>query len=338
MMDRLRIGIIGAGGMGLHHGINFHRHISGVQVAGFYEPDPSRAEAARAAWGNPPAFGDPRELICSRDIDAVVIASPDATHAGLVLACLEEKKPVFCEKPLAVDLKDAGAIVEGENALGKRCLALGFHRRFDPRHRLLKEIVDSGTLGPPLLWKGVHRNPEAMYHSSGAFIMVNSAGHDIDSARWLLGAEVKTIQVRGLKSRPDLEEEARDFLIFQMELSGPALACGEVYVNAAYGYEVSAEVVCQRGSAVTGEPGEPVVRFEKRRGAAISGDFRAAFTEAYLAEMIEWTRSLREDRPFRGASAWDGYAAAAVSLAGAASLAENRGVEAALPPTPPLYR
>jgi myo-inositol 2-dehydrogenase/D-chiro-inositol 1-dehydrogenase len=337
-METLRIGIIGAGGMGLHHGINLHRHIGGVQVAAFYEPDPSRADQARAAWGSPRVFGDPRELIASRDIDAVVVASPDATHGGFVLACLEEEKPVFCEKPLAADLAEAAAIVEGENSRGKRSVSLGFHRRFDPRHRELKEIVDSGTLGTPLLWKGVHRNPEAMYHNSGAFILVNSAGHDIDSARWLLGAEVTAVQVRGLRSRPELAADARDLLIFQLEMTGHALASGEVYANAAYGYEVSAEVVCQRGSVVTGDPGDPLVRFENRQGRAVTGDFRAAFREAYLAEMIAWTRALREDRPFPGASAWDGYAAAAVSLAAVTSLAENRAVEPALLPKPPLYR
>jgi myo-inositol 2-dehydrogenase/D-chiro-inositol 1-dehydrogenase len=148
---------------------------------------------------------------------------------------------------------------------------------------------------------------------------------------------VGTIQVRGLKSRPGLGEDARDLLVFQMEMTGGALACGEVYVNAAYGYEVSAEVVCQRGSAGTGEPAHPVVRLENRRGTAVGGDFRAAFAEAYLAEMTEWTGALREDRPFQGAGAWDGYAALAVSLAGAASLAENRAVEPALRPKPPLY-
>jgi myo-inositol 2-dehydrogenase/D-chiro-inositol 1-dehydrogenase len=333
----LRIGIIGAGAMGLCHGINLHRYMTGVRVAAFYEPDPSRAEAARAAWGNPPAFGEPGELIRRRDIDAVVVASPDATHGELVMACLEEKKPVFCEKPLAAEITYAAAVVEREKALGKRYLSLGFHRRFDPRHRGLKGILDSGTLGAPLLWKGVHRNPEAMYRNSGAFVLVNSAGHDIDSARWLLGAEVKAIQVRGLKSRPELGEDARDLLVFQMEMAGGALACGEVYVNAAYGYEVSAEVVCQRGSAVTGEPAHPVVRFENRRGAAVSGDFRADFAEAYLGELIEWTGALREGRPFQGASAWDGYAALAVSLAGAASLAERREVEPAFLPKPPLY-
>jgi myo-inositol 2-dehydrogenase/D-chiro-inositol 1-dehydrogenase len=332
----LKVGLIGAGGMGLYHALTLSRHVSGVELSGIYEPDASRVQALFKIAGNTEQFDDPLKLINSASIDAVIIASPDATHAQLVLACLAVQKPVFCEKPLAVDLKDAREILARESALSRRYVSVGFNRRFDPRHLGVKERVDSQELGPPLLWKGVHRNAEAMYNNSGAFILVNSAGHDIDSARWLLGSEVKTIFVRGLKSRPELPEDACDLLLLEMEMTSGALALAEVYVNAAYGYEVSAELVCRSGTVLTGPSDKPLVRFNNNQSVSTPSDFRAYFASAYLAEMTEWTTSLKESRVFTGASAWDGYAALAVSLAGAASL--SAGVTAInAVPKPALY-
>ncbi|MFI5425603.1 Gfo/Idh/MocA family protein [Aeromicrobium sp. UC242_57] len=72
------------------------------------------------------------KLIASRDVDAVIIASPDFTHADLTKACFAAGKPVLCEKPLAVTAADALSVVEAEVALGRRLLQVGFMRRYDP--------------------------------------------------------------------------------------------------------------------------------------------------------------------------------------------------------------
>ena len=91
------------------------------------------------------------ELIASPEIDAVVIASWDGTHADLAVKCIQAGKPVFCEKPLATTLEDAKKVVEAEKASGKRLLQIGFMRRFDPDYIKMKKILDSGELGAPLM-------------------------------------------------------------------------------------------------------------------------------------------------------------------------------------------
>jgi myo-inositol 2-dehydrogenase/D-chiro-inositol 1-dehydrogenase len=177
-----------------------------------------------------------------------------------------------------------------------------------------------------------------MYNTHGAFILVNSAGHDVDSARWLLGSDVKNIFVQGLKSRSDLSEDSKDLLTLNMEMENGTLGIAEVFVNANYAYEVIAELVFQKGTAETGHPDKALIRSDNMRGIYMSGDFRGYFSGAYLEEMFDWTESIIQDRPFGGACAWDGYAALCVTLAGAASLQEGRVVPVQTILRPNLYK
>jgi myo-inositol 2-dehydrogenase / D-chiro-inositol 1-dehydrogenase len=95
--------------------------------------------------------------------------------------------------------------------------------------------------------------------------------------------------------------------LIEMSLTNDSLAVIEVYVNADYGYEVSAEVVCQRGSAITTLADTAVVRANAQRAHAIPKDWLARFQNAYAAEVVEWVDSILEGRLFCGANTWDGY-------------------------------
>jgi myo-inositol 2-dehydrogenase / D-chiro-inositol 1-dehydrogenase len=90
------------------------------------DADPSRA---RAAAQGARTFSDPLALIADPRVEAVVVASPDATHADLALACLKHRKPVLLEKPLAAT--EGWRVVEAEAALGRRLVQVGYMRRFD---------------------------------------------------------------------------------------------------------------------------------------------------------------------------------------------------------------
>jgi myo-inositol 2-dehydrogenase/D-chiro-inositol 1-dehydrogenase len=324
--------------MGLYHAINVHSYSSEACVTGIYEPDDKRASSALKIFNKASRFKDPFELINSDKIDAVVISSPDASHSTFVLSCLDVKKPILCEKPLATTIDDLVKILNKENEIGRKYVSVGFNRRFDPYHVAVKNAVCSGEIGKPLLWKGVHRNPAAMYDISGAFILNNSAGHDVDSARWLLDSDVKSIQVTGLKSREEFPDAARDLLLLQMEMLNGTLAAGEVYVNADYGYEVITELVCQKGTVRTGQANKAILRFKNNCSVYMSSDFRGYFCEAYLAEITEWIDSIKKNLIFAGANAWDGYEAAIVTLAGAASLKENHVVLVNTISKPKLYQ
>lgn len=335
--DMISIGLIGAGGMGSRHGANLDRFVPGARLAAVYDLDPERARQAAACCGSPAIFDDPLRLVQDSSVDAVIIASPDATHLDFTLACLEAGKPVLCEKPLAISAEGAARVVEAERATGRRLVSVGLMRRFDPYHVAVREVVAAGRLGRPVLFKGVHRNVAIPYDSRGSVILTNSASHDIDAARWLLGEEVERVFVQGVRSHATFSDETTDLLLIQMSLTGACLATIEVFAAAEYGYEVTAEVAGEHGVATSGRPDRTLVRSSAVAGVGLPGDWLERFQDAYIIELREWVRSLRSGTVFAGASAWDGYLALVVTDACVRSLQSSMPIEVPAITRPLLY-
>jgi myo-inositol 2-dehydrogenase / D-chiro-inositol 1-dehydrogenase len=312
--------------------------VGSARVAAVYDLDQDRARQVAGMCSGALVFDDPDLLINDPHVDAVVIVSPDDTHARLTLACLQAGKPVLSEKPLATTVEDAVRVLECEVALGQRLVSVGYMRRFDPQHMAVKKAVGDGALGRPLLFKGVHRNATVPYGTTGETILINSAGHDFDSARWLLGEEVQEVFVRGVRSRADLHPDTKDLLLIEMALTNDSLAALEVYVNADYGYEVSAEVVCQRGSAITTLADTILVRSAAQRAHPIPKDWLVRFQDAYVREVVEWIESIQEERPFRGANTWDGYMTMLITGTCIESLRSCAFRSLNLPDKPTLYQ
>ncbi|HSN75442.1 MAG TPA: Gfo/Idh/MocA family oxidoreductase, partial [Anaerolineae bacterium] len=142
---------------------------------------------------------------------------------------------------------------------------------------------------------------------------------------------------RGVRSHPSFSDDTTDLLLLQLTLSGDCLATVEVYVAAEYGYEVAAEIVCERGTATTGQPGPAIMRTAGARSVAVPMDWLERFQAAYVAELAQWTRSLRTGEPFTGASAWDGALALLVTDACVQSLRSGKPVAVHLPTRPANY-
>ncbi len=337
-MTTIRVGVIGAGGMGTRHALNLHRYVAGAHVAAIYDLDGARANEVAAACGGAAVLDDPIHLIEDGEVDAVIIAAPDTTHATFTHACLSMEKPVLCEKPLATSAADALGIVEAEQAVGRQLVGVGLMRRFDPQHLAVQQAVAAGQIGRALMFKGVHRNAHCPPHLPGEVVITNSAVHDIDAARWLLAQEVENVYVRGVRTRASFSDETRDLLLMQMELSNGCLATVEVFVAAEYGYEVSAEIVGERGTAVTLQPDQALVRAHGARGVAVPADWLTRFQEAYVAELRAWVQGIRTEQAFGGANAWDGYMSLLVSDACAQSLRSGASVAVPVPTKPRLYQ
>src|SRR5215471_20123488 len=121
----ISIGVIGAGGMGSRHVLNVQRYVKGAHVVAVSDLDQARAKQVAEECGGVQAFSDPVQLIRDADVAAVVIASPDPTHAEFVQECSRAHKPVLCEKPLATTAEAALSIVEEEQTLGRRLVSVG---------------------------------------------------------------------------------------------------------------------------------------------------------------------------------------------------------------------
>jgi myo-inositol 2-dehydrogenase / D-chiro-inositol 1-dehydrogenase len=337
-MADILVGVIGAGRMGSYHAVNVHRYVKGARVAAIYDLDQARAGQVAAKCGSAKAFSDPLELIQDAGVDAVVIASPDPTHAEFVHECLRHHKPVLCEKPLATTAAVARKIIEAEQALGRQFIAVGFNRRFDPRHLAVRQVVAAGEIGRAFLYKGVHRNAMVPPHWPGKGVVTGSAIHDIDSVRWLLGQEIAEVYVRGVRTHASFSDETQDMLLLQMVLSGECLATVEVSVAIEYGYEVSAEIVGERGTALTMQPGPALVRSREARSVAVSSDGLVYFQEAYVSELTHWVHAIQTGQTFPGATAWDGYMSLLVSDACIQSLHSSTLVAVSTPARPGFYQ
>ncbi|MBW9216614.1 Gfo/Idh/MocA family oxidoreductase [Mumia sp. zg.B53] len=325
MTGMLRVGVVGAGAMGADHVRTLTTTVPGVAVTQVYDRDTDRAEQVAAAAGGV-AARSAEDLIASDEVDAVVVASPDATHADLVLACIAAGKPVLCEKPLAVTSEEALGVVEAEVSAGRRLVQVGFMRRYDPGYNRLKATVSSGALGEVRVVHNVHRNASSATSATGPGIVTGSMIHELDTVPWLLDDEVVGIRVES-----PVKDGLPDPQLATLEMAGGALATVEVFVNAGYGYDVRCEVVGTSGTAALTRGADVSTRIAGVEGIVVASDFVVHFADAYRVELSAWTRAARAGG-VDGPTAWDGYLANLVAEAGVTAL--TSGVRQAVTPVP----
>lgn len=319
------VGLVGAGVMGSEHARILREDTPGATLAGVCDADPRRA--AIAACGSP-VYSDPLEMIRSNNIDAVLIASPDATHAELVMACLEAGKPVLCEKPLAATAKQALAIVELEMSKARRLVQVGYMRRFDLAYQLLKESFDSGEIGKPRIVHNVHRNPVAPEWMTGSMSITNAFVHEIDITRWLLNTELTTVRVTSMQNG--------DPLVIEVCTSDDVVITNEINMNCRYGYHVHAEIVGEDGVASLPSMPSRVVHKTGQQILPYPTYWVPRFVEAYKAQTKAWIKTIQTGESNEGASAWDGYITTAVAEQIIEGDKDSK-IHLYLPPCPSFY-
>ena len=316
----LRVGVVGLGVMGAGHLRTLVADVPLAQVAAVCDVDVDRARLV--AGEGVRVLVDPIALIRSEEVDAVLIASSDATHADLVLACIDAGKPVLCEKPLATTAAASLAVTEAEAVLGRRLVQVGFMRRFDPRYAAVKRELDDGVVGRPLLVHCAHRNAAVPPTYTSDMLITSSGTHEFDVVRWLTGEEIVTATVLTPRATSRAVNGMRDPQLLILRTEGGVVADVEVFVNAAYGYDIRCELVGETGT-LTLEP-------------AVAPGFLERFADAYRHELIDWVDAVADGGP-RGPTAWDGYAASAVADACLESLASGQPVDVRLAERPALY-
>jgi len=199
----IRFTLIGAGRIGRIHAGNIARHPQ-ARLAYVADADARAAEALAQQFSAQTISLD--AAVTARDVDAVLIASSTDTHADYIERCAAAGKPVLCEKPLDLDAQRASACVKAAQKAGIP-LYLGFNRRYDPSFMRLKREIAAGTIGTLETLHIISRDPapppvEYIKRSGGLFrdMMI----HDLDMARWLLGAEPVEVFARGSAVDPGI--------------------------------------------------------------------------------------------------------------------------------------
>jgi predicted dehydrogenase len=146
--DAIHVAIIGCGGITLQNHLPGLALCPDVKVIALCDSDPAALERARQQTGVTLASTRYQDIVRREDIHAVIIATPNVTHAPIALEAMAYGKHVLCEKPLALNHADAQAMAEAAEGAGVRHMT-AFTYRFVPAMRYLAHLVKRGDLGQP---------------------------------------------------------------------------------------------------------------------------------------------------------------------------------------------
>ena len=305
----VKVGVIGTGNIGADHIRRLTTVTSGAEVVAVTDIDAARAGEIAAGIGAR-ALATGQDVISDDEVDAVLVASWGPTHEEYVLAGVAAGKPVFCEKPLATTADACLRIVDAEIAHGSRLVQVGFMRRYDAGYRAMKKLLDSGKIGEALMVHCAHRNAStSVGHYTSDMAIVDTAVHEIDVLRWLLGEDFVAAEVRKPRKSRQAKPDLIDPQIVLLETESGVHVDVEVYVNCRYGYDIRCEVVAETGTASLHDTSPIAVRTAEGASVPIPDDWRVRFVDAYDTEIQEWADSVAAGA-VAGPSAWDGYAAA----------------------------
>ncbi|MER5475051.1 Gfo/Idh/MocA family oxidoreductase [Streptomyces sp. NPDC002935] len=298
----MRIGLIGAGRIGTFHAatLSRHREVGGSLIV--TDADPARAQRLADRLG---ATAAPSvDEIFTWGVDAVVITAATSAHSELIGRAARSGLPVFCEKPIALDLAATLAALAEVDAAGT-VLQMGFQRRFDVGYTVAREAVRSGRLGRLHTVRAMTSDqspPPAGYLPLSGGLYRDCLIHDFDMLRWVTGREVVQVYATGSDAGPAMFREAGDIdtgaavLTFDDGMLATATA---TRMNGA-GYDVRMELSGELDQIAVGLDDRTPIASTEQAGPPPADKpwtgFLERFGPAYEAELAAFVEVVRGER------------------------------------------
>jgi len=278
MSEPLRFGILGAGMVARYHAQAIAA-MPGARLVAVSRSDPSKAAASAAEFGVPCETSE-AALLARRDIDAVCICTPSGQHARQTIAAARAGKHVLVEKPMALTLADADAMIDACRRAGVT-LAVALQRRTEPAYRLVHQAIRDGLLGRPVLGLALipYFRSKAYYDSApwrgtwaedGGGALMNQGIHIADLLVWFMG-DVEEVLARSATLDHGIEVE--DDVVATVRFKSGALGSIAATTAAAPGFPHRVEVYGTRGGVQ--HEAEAIVRWDGESAPAIDPALRA---------------------------------------------------------------
>ncbi|MFE1441662.1 Gfo/Idh/MocA family oxidoreductase [Streptomyces sp. NPDC058739] len=297
----MRIGVIGTGRIGTFHAntLSRHREVGSLIVT---DVDPVRAQEVAHRLGETAAPGV--DEIFKWGVDAVVITTATSAHAELIGRAARSGLPVFCEKPIALDLPGTlQAIAEVETA--GTVLHMGFQRRFDTGYTGARDAIRSGRLGRLHTVRAITSDqapPPAAYLTLSGGLYRDTLIHDFDALRWVTGHEVVDVYAAGSDAGPAMFRDAGDVDTAAAVLTlddGTLATATATRLNGA-GYDVRMELAGELDQITVGlDDRTPIASTEPTGPPAATKPwtgFLERFGPAYEAELSAFIEVVRGER------------------------------------------
>jgi predicted dehydrogenase len=222
-MAKYGVVVVGCGVMGAEH-LGVINKNEQCDLIGVVDNKPDRASEYAQIYGAPSSSTDISEYLARKDVDIIVITTRPTSHSEIAVKAMRAGKHVFCEKPMAGNLKGARLIIETAKDTGQKIL-IGFILRSSRLYQRAAEIIASGKIGHPLvmrLFGAEHNIDEDAWQENLRLLMdtspaIDCGSHYVDVMRWFSNAEVKSISGVGAATENDVPKGFFNYELITME-------------------------------------------------------------------------------------------------------------------------
>jgi myo-inositol 2-dehydrogenase/D-chiro-inositol 1-dehydrogenase len=323
--------LLGAGRIGQVHAKNV-THSGVARIAGVVDVNKDAATKLAEACGAR-VFDGADAALDTADVQGVMICTSTDTHVDMILKAAARKLPIFCEKPVDLDMKKVERCLDEVKKAGVPLL-MGFNRRFDPSFKNVRDRVRAGEVGAVESVTITSRDPQPpppAYVKVSGGLFRDMMIHDLDMARYLLGEEPVSVFASGsVLVDPEIGKagDVDSATVVLKTARGAMVTIGNSR-RASYGYDQRIEVFGSKGVLFAHNPTPTTVVMLGEKGASADKPFHfflERYADAYKAELAHFMDVIDgKEKPLVDGE--DGRRALALADAAVESMKSGRAVE-----------
>jgi len=341
--DKVRVGLVGVGWIGAHHGSNLMRNPH-AELVGVCDPDQDKARAfIEGTKCQARIFARLEDMLKQPDLAAVVIASPNGAHAGQAIAAAEAGKHLYLEKPMGITLESCRQAARAVAKAGVKC-RLGYHRRFNPLVAHAKKLIAGGELGELVLAESdyFHHVPgnlsiwEWLGKTDIAGSLIHAGtGHNVDLLRYFCGEVAEVSCFKDIRMPRTTQIQTEDIALLNLRFENGTLGRVGLFLGPILPFTFTLRLFGTRGSldnnrlwldttpefAETGHE-QDYIRLPK---SWVPDNVQGGVSETWKASLDAFIDEVRMDRKPDN-DAVSGFNTAAVCFAALQSAADGKSV------------